>query len=481
MKKALVLVSMAVVVAVLVAGLSGAFSPSTPTVYASKLAGISGSGITGISVQNLDASQPATIVADFYRQNGGPAIPITKNNVAAGTAVVIYLPTETALQNGAYAAIISADRQIAAIARTDWNSSGGSAIYSNVQPSTKVSVPLAVKQYYGSTSLVSIQNTDTSNQATVTVKLYKTGETAPTVTHDYTIGIGTSITIDLTKDPAFLTVPASFLGSMTVESQTEIGVQSFVDLENSQKAVYAFEGVPSEAASSKLFAPLFRRQYYGTTGMSVVNPGTSPVQAKVTYYGSLGSCAGATVEHGPVSIAAGSSVVFYQDGATPGVPAPNLPTNCAGSAVIEATGGDILAIVNDANGTTTSAAFNAVSSEGGARKVALPLYRNGHLGSLLTTGIQAMNVGTAPANVRLTVSDSNSAQIACGPACSTTIQPNASYTWYPPNVAGLKDRRNVYGSAVLESDQPLAVIVNDFSENGQFDSSIYNGIKADTQ
>jgi hypothetical protein len=200
---------MAVVVAVLVAGLAGAFgSAGTPSVYASRLAGISGAGITGIQIQNLDASQSATIVADFYKQGGGGPVAITKPNVGAGAAANIYLPSQPELQNGAYAAIISADRQIAAIARTDWNNSGAAAIYSNVQPGTDVALPLAVKGYYGQTSLVSIQNTDTGTQATVTVEFYKAGETAALVTTSVQIAPGTSTTLDLSKNAAFATVPA---------------------------------------------------------------------------------------------------------------------------------------------------------------------------------------------------------------------------------------------------------------------------------
>src|SRR3990172_4315651 len=111
MKKLLVFVSMAAVVAVLVAGLVGVGRNDTPAVYASRLAGISSAGTTGIQVQNLDASQPATIVADFYKQGGGGPVSIALDSTPAGAAANIYLPQRPELQNGAYAAIISADRQ----------------------------------------------------------------------------------------------------------------------------------------------------------------------------------------------------------------------------------------------------------------------------------------------------------------------------------------------------------------------------------
>jgi hypothetical protein len=490
----MVLVSMALVVAVLVAGLAGSFGGNTtPAVYASRLAGISGAGITGIQIQNLDASQTATIVSSFYKQDGSAAVDITRPDVGAGAAANIYLPSESSLGNGAYAAIISADRQIAAIARTDWNTSGAAAIYSNVQPGTEVSLPLAVKQYPKSTpqtSLVSIQNTDTGTTANVTVEFYKVGETTPLKSATYNIQSGTSITVDMVKDPNFATVPADTLGSMKIKSQVQVGVQSFIDIESSTKGVYAFEGVPSEQAAPKLFAPLIRNNFFGTTGVSVVNPGASPVQVTVTYIGSDLSSAqackgGATFIHnnGPVSIAAGSSVVFYSANINlPGSGSSGLPEGCLGSALIEATGGNVLAIVNDADlGKGTSAAYNAVSEAGGAMKVALPLYRNKHTTDELSTGIQAMNIGEQQANVTIELKDSNGTVISgsCGPECTKTIAKNASYTWYPPGMTSQTQHAGKYGSATLTSNMPLAVIVNDASGKGTKDAAIYNGIKAD--
>jgi hypothetical protein len=288
-------------------------------------------------------------------------------------------------------------------------------------------------------------------------------------------------------NPDFDLVAKSFLGSMTIESATQVGVQSFVDFSNSDKAVYAFEGVPAEQASDTLYAPLVRNNFppnsgAATTGVSVVNPGTTQVSVKMDYTGSLGNCVGQSFSDGPVNIAPGSSYVFYHAGA-----GTNLPKGCAGAGVIRATGGKVLAIVNDASGNpgapTTSAAYNAVSMEQGAKDVALPLYRNKHTTAQLTTGIQAMNISdtAARASISFTLAPDNTKISAaqCGPDCTQTIAPGGSYTWYPPSIATLPVGK--FGSAFISSDQPLAVIVNDASLNGVMDAAIYNGIKADSQ
>lgn len=492
MKKTVVLLSAAGVVALLVAGLAGSFGGgATPAVYASRLAGISGAGITGIQIQNLDASASATIQADFYKQGGGVApVQIQRPDVGPGSAANIYLPQEKDLANGAYAAIISADRQIAAIARTDWSSSGGAAIYSNVQPGTDVTLALAAKKYNGQTSLVSVQNTDTGQQANAKLQFFKAGEATAMASKDVSIQPGTSVTVDLSKDGSFASVPEGTFGSMKVTSNVAVGVQTFIDFENMAKAVYAFEGVPSEQAAAKLYAPLIRNAFAGaTTGISVVNPGANPVQVTLTYYGSPLSqdaqCkSGASFVHngGPVTLPGGAGAVFYQgDVSIPVTGKSTLPTGCLGAAVIEATGGSLLAIVNDAT-NATSAAYNAASEAQGAKTVALPLYRNNHTPAQLSTGIQVMNIGDQTANVTIELKNNTGTILSNNCAeCTQQISKLGSYTWYPPSMPSQAGNQGVYGSAKLTSNnnQPIVAIVNDASKTGAFDAAIYNGIKAD--
>jgi hypothetical protein len=488
LKKTLVLVSMAAVVAVLVAGVAGGFGAgSAPAVYASRVAGISQAGETGIQIQNLDQSQPANITADFYTSGGAWAQQIPVPSTAPGAAANIWLPG-TSLPTGAYAAIINADRQIAAIARTDWPSSKGAAIYSNVIPGTNIALPLAVRDYYGQASLVSIQNTDISAQATVTVDVMQPGSATPVVSQDYTIPQGTSITLDLGSDTEFAALGSQFLGSIFVSSATEVGVQSFVDITTSDMAVYAFEGVPADMAAETLYAPLFRAKQYPRpgdpssgrldTGISVVNPGSSQVNVSITYYGAGGTCAGNTVTSPSVPIPANSSHVFYQgDPASQG-----LTDDCFGSAVINATGGGVLAIVNDAqNLSQTSAAFNAVSAEQGATTVALPLYRKNHA-SGLTTGISVMNIGSGEAQITVAFNEAqgtNSVPVSCPTGCSQTVGPNETAIFWPGSIGAIGN--NTYGSATVQSTQNVAVIVNDVNVAGGIDMATYNGIKADVQ
>ena len=185
-------------------------------------------------------------------------------------------------------------------------------------------------------------------------------------------------------------------------------------------------------------------------------------------------------------VAAKGNAVFYQ-GNVAGLPTGDsgLPRKCVGSAVIEASGGPVVAVVVDADlvrtanslGAGTSAAYNAFSDADGALKVALPLFRKEHTSVLLSTGIQVMNIGASPAHAVLAIKDSNGRALPIGSDAQRTISPLSTFTWIPSSIPSLP--AGGYGSATLTSDQPLVVIVNDASPNGAVDAAIYSGIKAD--
>ena len=212
----------------------------------SSLGSLPGTGGSGIQVQNLDPTQDAQIVGAFYSQAGGaPPVTISRPNVAAGTAANFYLPAEVR-PDGTYAAIITSDRPIAAIVRTDWYSGGDAAIYSNAIAGNEVAVPLVAKGYGGQSSLVSIQNTDAMRSRSVSVAFYRSGSTQALVNTTKTIGPGTSVTLDMDKDPDFTKVPYGTLGSMVVKNpDAPVAVQAFMDI-LSGKGIYAYEGAPGD-------------------------------------------------------------------------------------------------------------------------------------------------------------------------------------------------------------------------------------------
>jgi hypothetical protein len=367
--------------------------------------------------------------------------------------------------------------------RTDWPNTGGAAIYSDVQPSMEVALPLVVRRFEGQTSRIALQNVG-SSAIDVTLVVYELGEPVPAVTETLQIAAFGSRVYNLEADMPEL--GDRFIGALRASASAPLAVQSFVDIVTSEKAVYGFEGVPTAGAATRLYAPLFRAKQYPRggdptsgridTGISVVNPGSEPASVTITYRGSRGraasvACRGQTFQSPTVVIAPGSSHVFYQ-----GDPAAqHLPEDCFGSAVIDADN-PVLAIVNDSlNEGVTAAAYNAVS--GGAHRVALPLYRREHVG--LSTGIQAMNTGSETAEVTISFirqnADGTTTPVTgCGDWCTVLIEPGEAHTWWPPTQPALEV--GSFGAAVIESTQPVAVIVNDAEVIGARDMATYNGL-----
>ena len=92
--------------------------------------------------------------------------------------------------------------------------------------------------------------------------------------------------------------------------------------------------------------------------------------------------------------------------------------------------------------------------------------------STLYTGVSAMNVGDEPAAITLeTVSEDGTVQRTT----RSGIGPMQTALFWP---GGFDDPSPFVGSAIVTSDQPLAVIVNDVSMKGAADLATYNGIPA---
>lgn len=441
-------------------------------------------GATGIQVQNLDPDAPATLDFRFFAQRGdGSAIPYHLGDLPPGRAGNVYLPRVSELAPDVYAANGWSSRLISAIVRTDWPCSGAAALYSDVQVGRELALPLALIDFASQRSHVTVQHAGGASDppASVELLLFAAGQAEPVARELRELRGGMSQTLVLGVDAFEDVVPNTaqgFLGSMVLRSaDMEIGATSFVAVERSDKAVYAFEAQPIEAASEILYAPLIRNRFYGyDTGISVMNPGTDELDVSVTYVGGHGSCQGQRYAHGPVTLPPRGIHAFYQG---PGGQS-GLPEGCVGTAVIRAEGGGVLAIVNDSlDLTEQSAAYNVVSVARTSTRYALPLVRNRHIDALrMTTGIQVMNTSdTERATVTIELFDASGERLdGCGSACSRVVEPLEATTFYPgaSSLATLPPGR--FGSALVTGDQPLAVIVNDVSELGVADAATYNAI-----
>ena len=473
------------------------------------MAGIGGSGQSGIQIQNLSTTESAAITVQLWNQNGADVITLADpTTIAKSSATNVYLPTAAGVPDGAYALLVSSDKPVAAIGRTDWSSTGGAAIYSSVDAGTDVIVPLITADFAGQTSQFTVQNTDTQNGITVDITLYGRGLSTPVKTlTGQSIAKGTSKTWSM-DDSVWGTLPdtgmdmgaSGFVGSVRVTSSTDIVVQSFIDIAGTP-GVTGFSGVAADAASQTLYAPLIRANYYGDTGISIVNPNSSSVVATIVVRSDAGSPNSGTCTQ-TLSIGGNSSAVAFQgpggnsrtDAGLPGgtqTAANPTPTNDGfyGVATITATG-DVLAVVNDSLygagwAVKAQSTYNCATAAEAGTKFALPLVRRFHLSTTkLTTGMQIQNTSDQPATVSIELTNwDGTSQSASNPA-DIVIQAHGSGNHWQGNLTGLPTVPSSaggygrYGSAVVTSNQPVVIVVSDEGYGATaVDSANYNALK----
>jgi hypothetical protein len=479
-------------------------------------AGMTGTGVSGINIQNLSLTDQALVTVELWNQDGSTPIAISATGgdpVEKQSAKNYYLPNFTGVPDGAYAMVVSADKPIAAIARTDWASTGGAALYSSVDPGTDVTLPLILGSYAGQTSQFSIQNTDTAADATdVEITLNGRGlNTAVTSLTNQTIAKGTSRTYNLADTAVWGTLPNTgtgtgadgFIGSIRIVSSHNLVVQSFIDLAGS-RGVTGFVGVPTASASTTLYCPLIRANYYGDTGISIVNPNGADTTATITFYADAGSPHTGTFNQ-DLAVGANSSAVAFQG---PGGNSRSAPTNLPGGTqggsnptptndgfygvakISTPAGSPVMAVVNDTKFGTgwsvqSQSTYNCVPDSGAGATFALPLVRKYHLSSTkLTTGIQVQNTSNAQVTVSLSLFNWDGTSQAASNPSSITIPAFGSGNFWNGNLTGLPTVPasaggfGWYGSAILSATGGnIVVVVSDEGYGSTaVDSANYNAL-----
>ncbi len=481
-------------------------------------AGMSGSGISGIQIQNLSTTDTTSVNVYLYNTDGSAPITISAvdgDPISPSAAKNYYLPSLPSVPNGSFSMVAASTLPAAAIARTDWNTTGGAAIYSSIDPDTDVTVPLITGNYANQTSQFSVQNTNTNAAINdVTITLYGAGMASPVkVLSNQSIPAGTSVTYKMT-DAVWGTLPNTglsaglgangFVGSLRVTSATPLVVQSFIDLAGSP-GVSGFSGVPTTSASAEVYCPLIRANYYGDTGISLVNPGGADVNATITFSADSKSPKQGTFTQDIVVKANSSAIAFQGPGGNSraaGLPggsqtaANPTPTNNGfyGVAKIEAVGGSLMAVVNDTLFGTgwsvkNASTYNCASSDGGGTTFALPLVRRYHLSNVkLTTGIQIQNLSNSQVTVHLSLFNwDGTSQSASNPP-DVVIGPNGSGNYWNGDLTGLPTvpanagGYGWYGSAILTATGGnIIAVVNDSGFGATLvDSANYNALKIPT-
>jgi hypothetical protein len=437
-------------------------------VVAPAIAGISGSGASGVQIQNLSTANPVNVVVELWNQDGSAPLTVSASGgdtINASAAKNYYLPTLPGVPDGAYAMAVSAGGPIAAIARTDWSASGGAALYSSVAPGTDVLIPLVVHNFAGQTTQFSIQNTNTTAAVSdVQITLYGRGLAAPVTTlTGQSIAAGTSKTYamsdaiwgSLPNTGVDLGVPTGFVGSVRITSATDLVVQSFIDIVGT-RGVTGFTGVPTASAATTLNCPLIRAN-----------------SSFVDFQGPGGNSRTAGLPGGSQS---STNPVLTNDG-------------FYGVAKLVSTGGAIQAVVNDTKfgsgwSVQAQSSYNCATASDAGTSFALPLVRRFHLSTTrLTTGIQIQNTTSAAVTVSLDLFNWDGTSAAASNPPDVVVPANGSGNLWNGNLTGLPTvppalgGSGWFGSAILTATGNVVVVVSDEGYGSTaVDSANYNGL-----
>jgi hypothetical protein len=475
--------------------------------------GISGPGISGINIQNLETSN-ASVVVQLYNQTGAGAITISGTSgdtIAGSSAKNYYLPGFSTVPDGAYAMVVSSDKRVAALARTEWQNTGGAGTYVSVEPGTDITIPMILGNYAAQTSQFSIQNTNTNSAINdVKITLNGRGYTSPVKElTGQTIAAGTSRTYSMADIGVWGTLPDTaldlnvkgFVGSVRITSSTPLVVQSFIDVTNSPRSVSAFSGVPTNSASQNVYCPLLRANFSGDTGITIVNPNNFSIDVNITFYADAKSPNKGTY-YQTLTVAANSTNLAFQ-GPTGNSRAAGLPggsqntsnpnyTNDGffGVGKLSSTQGNFLAVVNDvmfaSNWIATSqSTYNCLTSNNSGVKFALPLIRKYHTSNMkLTTGISVQNVTGNPVEVSLDIYNHDGSPLPAAKPANITIPAFGSGNFFQGDLQNLpalpNNQAGWYGSAVLNvvtSGGSIVVLVNDAGFGSKkMDGANYEGL-----
>ena len=425
--------------------------------------GLPGSGWkSGQQAQNV-GSASAKVVMTAYEQNG-TSHDCGEKTIASGASATFLTDSDCTTVSAGFigSAVLSADQAIAAIVNVNNRGTGAAAGQyqgtDGVDVADTISFPLVKNNHSGRTTTFYVQNASTSpNNMTATfsvngVDYAKTYNNVP----------ANSMVI-ITPSDAGVPAGQNNVGSLEVKGSQPLAGSS---LEHQTSAAVGQNLQASKAfvaadGATDVFCPLYRNAHTKksqTTGAQVQNVSNSPVNVEFTV-----NAGGSTYGPYTATIAAGASETFYAPSLSPAIPAGTV-----GSATIKATGGNVVAVVNDAgtdNGVqrkTTYACFG-----GGGTTVNVPLAKEFAGGN--TTGIQVQNVGTGNTKVTLEYKATNGAALTI--QSTSAIAPGTSITAYGVSSASpewqvLSSTGSMSGTVngvVVKADDDVVAIANESS------------------
>ena len=359
----------------------------------------------GFQVQNLDASNSATIQITFYNQSGTVAATVDDTVAAGGSNT--YFPLSAVSEGFNGSVVISSDRDIRAITNVLGNGLDYGASYGGFTAGAgTVRVPLLMKANSGYNTWFNVQNAGSS--ATTVSVTYSDSVIASCAN----LEPGAACTLDQSTEAH----AAGWVGSATVTASEPIVVTV---MEVGPTTLFAYGGFAS--GSTDVAMPLINANNSGyVTGVQIMNLGSSSTNVTVSYTPSLAGTACSETK----TVPAGESETFALYAFAMTVSGENCANGVKfiGSASITANSAsqDLVAIINQLNGSANKgAAYEGFDPTSATNSVVMPLIMDRN--SNYFTGFSVLNVGGAQTTVNCTFTGSTHTE-------SATLDPGDAMT-----------------------------------------------------
>lgn len=247
-------------------------------------------------------------------------------------------------------------------------------------------------------------------------------------------------------------LPQGFNGSVVVSSDQPVAAIGVQEARNSSNQVYqgTYSGFSADQAGDMFYVPTVMKTFYGyTTEISVQNAGTANVDVTISYDGGhTDSLTG--LKPGQVH--------RFDNAATPG-----MPSGYIGSGIISASGGQVVAVVNQNNvAALQQQTYEGFSTVAAGTPLYAPVLMRGFYG--FDTSVQVQNVGGGTTSVTIHYSN--------GASDTQSLAAGGGYLFTQGNETDLPT--NWIGSAYITSTAEDIVAVVNQQNTGTGKAASYN-------
>jgi hypothetical protein len=409
----------------------------------------------GINLVNLDPANAAAITIDFYPVGTGAAISVPDTIPAGGAAKYFPIPTGDGF-NGS--AVVSSDREIAAIVNEISSGYGGS--YNGFSAgSTSFYAPIIMRNNGGYNTEISVQNTG-SGTASVSISFVAGNFGTDYAMPAFNVEPNRAVRVyqgDQTQ------LGTRFVGSASITSNQPV-VVVVNQINNTNRTLLVYSGFA--AGYNRVAVPQVQHLNSNyNTGIQVQNVDPSrTAHVQVAYSANVAPGATAfTPGTESAAVAPGETAVFNQWGNSHGYNWDAAP-RYVGSAIVSTTEGDIPLVVNvnvlKGTAPAQAAAYEGINADSTATHLATPIIMSNN-GGFSSSCLVLNPSSSASVNVTMSFTPNTAITSEAKGDESFSLGPGQSnqFRQFVNNAVNNWNTRWV-GSGEITASGPVAVVCN---------------------